>query len=285
MGEYDLDKILDTNPDSLVDIAHESDELKEWVIRKVLCYNFDDVADNFPNVMKRVALELDMREDVLEMLLAKEYFELACEIDPMSYEKFVEKDPYAAFLYFVEKGDNTECALNEIKYEQFDEKKLFDLYSKLCSMSITEEKEDYFHMASYLMGETFHRVSDYIPEIQCVAMEVMDQCTLSQIAHRIFDDNSYMDEDELMEVYALAKLANDSELLDQIYEILPNLADFPEIEEFDEVMDVAQSLIAKVSEAFDIELPKKVVKGGPKGSFATIKYSKYGGYNELKHAN
>lgn len=248
-SQDDLEELLEHDPESLVEIAKA---------------------------------QKDLRKSILERLLEGEYFELAYEINPKKTTPlFIEQDPAGAFIYGIKKDSYTlmhrsmqklckDCVIgSEEIYEAYleigDTDAFRELLGKLSNKGVQDFPEDYFG------------------EIVYTALERNDLYTLSKIA-QVTNDLDGCEKWFLAKKVGNERLAEDLEEIfeEDVEDIVEDLGLVPpdqlhEIKRYRGILTTAYDLIHQVSQHFGTELPKKIIPGGPEGSYATIRYKKFGG--------
>jgi len=180
---------------------------------------------------------------------------------------FAAEEPADALVFAVKIGD----------------KKLMDE-----SLQNFEESEDYLEAYRGLVGlsirgtdgikrlwEQVGEISslDHYGEIHQIALDAGDAYTLNKIAESIKDEDA---EEALLLSIETGNSSLEQEIKAALYEGVPN------VEEYEGLVATAKSLATMVEEAFGVELPKNIRTGGPKGSYATIRYK---GFGEKKDGN
>lgn len=205
----------------------------------------------------------DLKKSILEILLKSEYFELAYKIDPEKTESlFITQYPLDAFIYGVQNCEALrEKALKYIsEYSGLDElsEEIYEAYLQIGDDGKFLELLDN-------IGDRHVEIPHFGGELYQAALEKKDYCTLRIIAYAMVDTNPF-------EAWVLAKELGIVELEGQLEVKLG----IPEIHQYQGLLTTAHNLMNQVSQHFGIKLPNKVVPGGPEGSYASIKYNKFG---------
>lgn len=194
--------------------------------------------------------------------------------------RLLDEDPVAALIYSYDNGDKFfEVAAERIINIYSDDKELCaSLCLELCEYSTRHRS--YQGITSELLGSIDKLTKmPLFGEIHQWAVEMRDENTLMKIAEELMDSQPG-------EARVLAEEAGDTWLrdviedreFDKIDDAIDNMMEeSEEVRTYTYLLQTAEEIIDMVESAFDLELPKKVVKGGQQGSYATIRWSGGGG--------
>ncbi len=236
---------------------------------------FDSVVtsllEEHPDYLVEIAKKRgDLRERILTELLDWEYFDQGYQLDPeRTKEKLItytKKFPIDALEYASRsKHANHKNIINEAietVINKGDSEKIVQTYNLLCDLDDEDITKRFLDRLDEIQGLSN---LDVLGEIYCKALEVTDYEALEIIGREFLDSNP-------IEVRVLAEEIDDCYLKEMVEED----KDIREIDRYEELINRAHKIIDQVSAEFGGDFPERVVQGGPKGSFATIGYQRYG---------
>jgi len=208
-------------------------------------------------------------EIVIAILEKREDFELIYQIHP---DYFFTSDQYEAHPVdlFVLGWENENPKIHEAAYgyiRDLPDDQLVEAYRDI-STALSNTLPDY--VRNFFI-EKLHE-SEFAGEFLTYAEEIEDQETLYKLAELAEDNIQSLS--DLEKALAIAITANADDIVDRITESWDE--DFEEIAEYIELIDYAQRLVQQVQKTLGIQLPDNIKVGGPKGSYATIKYKTRG---------
>lgn len=203
-----------------------------------------------------------------QILMDHEYWEEAYLADKKNTRScFATEEPADALVFAVKIGDKKLMAESLQHFEESED--YLEAYRGLIGLSI--RGTDGIKRLWEQVGEISSL--EHYGEIHQIALDAGDAYTLNKIAESLKDDDP---EEALLLAIETGNSELEHELEQALYEGVPN------IEEYECMVATAQSLVSMVEDAFGLELPKKIKTGGPKGSYATIRYK---GFGENKDGN
>jgi len=271
---YNIGYLVDKySPETLAKII-STPRYRENFLEELIGYYEYNFEEGLAPKLEEIFSNLNDEEQctTIEYLLNNEHYEIAYELAfNTKYkngvtEDFMECCPAGALIYAFESGDNA-----------FINKAIGNLTgNKNYSFEDSEQILEVYRVTGY--SRLFENVEimtlNHFGEIQQEAFRRNDVDTLSKIVEELKENEDYW------EALALAEDIDDCDSAEEIKEILG--IDDPEMQQYSDLIQTALDIVGNVENKYGITLPKRISVGGPKGSYATIRYKPFGVNDELE---